>query len=236
MTKTKKRPSYLPIYDLLYDEIMRGEYSYGEAFPSENELSKLYDVSRNTLRQALAILQQDGLIHKSQGKGAVVTYSPEHDSRGKYYNFLREDALEENTGLFVEYNYGLPTHIAKRKLQLEDDEEVLASNNVYRSGDEMIGQSFIQIPVKVLEEQNIDRSSEEELTVFMDKGIYKLAHKAEISVQLADADEQVVPYLCIETGTALLYIEQLLIDKTQRPVARIKYYLCSGKHQIQYKW
>ena len=232
----RRLPSYLPIYDLLHDDIVKGVYPTGSLFPSENTLSEKYNVSRNTLRQALAILQQDGFIHKQQGKGTVVIYSGTQLEKAKYYNFVREDALEEITGIYADYNFGLPTHIAKRKLELADGEEVLASNNVYEVEDGPAGQIFLQIPVKILEEANISVDSEEALTSFMDKEIYSLAASAELSAQLMEADEQVVPYLGIEPGTVLLHMEQLLKDKTQRPVARIKYYFCLGKHQIQAKW
>ena len=236
MTKNNNKPSYLPIYDLLHDDIVKGVYPSGSLFPSENVLSEKYNVSRNTLRQALAILHQDGLIHKQQGKGTVVIYSGESAKKNKYYNYVREDALEEITDISIDYNYGLPTHIAKRKLQMEEGKEVLASNNVYKNGSGPVGQVFLQIPVEILEEERVPADSETALTYFMDSAIYKLAASAEVSVQLMEADEQVVPYLNVEPGTVLLHMEQLLKDKMQRPVARIKYYLCLGKHQIQYQW
>lgn len=232
----KRLPSYLPIYDKLHDDIVNGVYPEGSIFPSENVLAAKYGVSRNTLRQALAILHQDGLIHKQQGKGTVVIYNGDSPVKERYYNYVREDSLELITELKTDYNFGTPTHIAKRKLHLQDGEDVLASNNVYMSEDGPVGQIFLQIPVKILEQQNIDADSEKALSDFMDSGIYKLAYAAEMSVQLMEADEQVVPYLGVNEGTALLHMEQMLLNDVQEPVARIKYYLCLGKHQVMYKW
>ena len=68
--KTGKIPSYVPIYNQFYKDIMDGVYPVGSKLPSENELREIYGVSRNTLRQALAILYQDGFIEKFQGKGS----------------------------------------------------------------------------------------------------------------------------------------------------------------------
>lgn len=99
-----------------------------------------------------------------------------------------------------------------------------------------IGQSFLQIPLNVLAENQIDTKNEEQLLEFMNKGVYRLAAGSEMSVQLMEADEQVVPFLGIEPGTPLLHFEQLLFDKKQKPYARIKYYFCSGKYQIQCRW
>lgn len=65
-------PSYVSIYNSLYLDIVNNFYPQGELLPGEVQLAQKYGVSRNTLRQALAILGEDGLIIKSQGKGTVV--------------------------------------------------------------------------------------------------------------------------------------------------------------------
>ncbi|MDP2574367.1 FCD domain-containing protein [Vibrio penaeicida] len=45
----------------------------GEALPSERELAKSYDVSRETIRGALGILSERGLITVSRGRKSIVT-------------------------------------------------------------------------------------------------------------------------------------------------------------------
>ena len=232
----KGMPSYIPIYNQLYEDIVNGVYEKGSLLPSEHLLAEKYHVSRNTLRQALTILNQDGYIYKKQGKGTFVSYDRAKKQADKIYNFLSEDALEKITDIRIDYNMGLPTKIAQIKLQLADGEEVLASNNVYVGENDPIGQSFLQIPLDVLAENQIDTGNEEQLLEFMNKGLYRLAAGSEMSVQLMEADEQVVPFLKIEPGTPVLHFEQLLFDKKQKPYARIKYYFCSGKYQIQFRW
>lgn len=231
----KQLPSYVALYNSLYQDIVKGIYKTGSLLPSENVLSEKYHVSRNTLRQALAILNQDGYIYKRQGKGTYVTYDNTEKKKDKIYNFLAEDALEEIVKITMDHNWGLPTLIAKKKLRLAEGEEVLASNNVYIGESGPIGQSFLQIPVRLLQAQGVDTGSEEELLTFMNEAVYRIASGAEMTIQLMEADEQVVPYLEVEPGTALLHFEQLLYDKDHIPAARIKYYFCPGKYQIQYK-
>lgn len=232
---TKRLPSYIALYNSLYQDIVQGVYEKGSLLPSENVLSERYHVSRNTLRQALAILNQDGYIYKKQGKGTYISYDSRERKKEKIYNFLMEDALEEIVTVTMDHNTGLPTLIAKKKLKLEEGEEVLASNNVYIGENGPMGQSFLQIPMRLLKAQEVDIQSEDALLTFMNETLYHLASEAEMTIQLMEADEQVVPYLHIEPGTALLHFEQLLYDSNHIPAARIKYYFCSGKYQIQYK-
>lgn len=53
----------------LSDELTRGRWGPDEPLPSENELCRQYGVSRMTIRQRLAELEQRGLIYRIQGKG-----------------------------------------------------------------------------------------------------------------------------------------------------------------------
>ncbi|GII56321.1 hypothetical protein Pth03_47100 [Planotetraspora thailandica] len=53
-------------------QIERGDLAPGDTVPSVAELRWLYDTSRNTVRQALAELQQEGLIMSRPGKRRFV--------------------------------------------------------------------------------------------------------------------------------------------------------------------
>ena len=114
-------------------------------------------------------------IYKKQGKGTFVSYDSAKKQKDKIYNFLSEDALEKSPDIHADHNIGLPTKIAQIKTHLADGEEVLASNNVYVGENGPIGQSFLQIPLNVLAENQIDTKNEEQLLEFMNKGVYRLA-------------------------------------------------------------
>ena len=63
---------------ILYDlegKIKNKTVKENELLPSENELVKHYDASRATVRQALKILEERGLIQKQKGRGSVVIAS-----------------------------------------------------------------------------------------------------------------------------------------------------------------
>lgn len=68
MSETKQQ-KYLVIANAMRERIQRGTFRKGEPLPSENTLAKECGVSRVTVRQALAVLEQEGLIERQQGKG-----------------------------------------------------------------------------------------------------------------------------------------------------------------------
>jgi GntR family transcriptional regulator len=59
---------------LLAKEIIGGSLTPGSRLPGEHELAARFEVSRGTIRQALARLEADGLIEKHPGAGSFVSF------------------------------------------------------------------------------------------------------------------------------------------------------------------
>lgn len=59
----------------LRTKIETGEYGVGQRLPSENQLAALTGYSRQTVRQAIGILERDGLASRMQGSGTYVRSS-----------------------------------------------------------------------------------------------------------------------------------------------------------------
>ena len=67
-----KQQKFAVIYEKLKKDISEGIYLYGEQLPSERELVETYHSSRETVRKALELLANDGMIQKIKGKGSIV--------------------------------------------------------------------------------------------------------------------------------------------------------------------
>ncbi len=67
---------YKIVADELSSRIARGIYPEGGLIPAETELMEEFDVSRHTMRSALAVLESQGLISRKRGKGTVVEKRP----------------------------------------------------------------------------------------------------------------------------------------------------------------
>ena len=65
-----------PKYQLIYSEIIKliltNKWPVGSSMKSENELIKLFDVSRLTIRNVLSILENEGRIKRSRGKKTLI--------------------------------------------------------------------------------------------------------------------------------------------------------------------
>ncbi|MEV5480449.1 MULTISPECIES: GntR family transcriptional regulator [Streptomyces] len=67
-----RQPKYQRIADALREAITAGEYGPGDRLPGENDLMAKYDVARMTARQALGVLQNEGLAESRKGAGVFV--------------------------------------------------------------------------------------------------------------------------------------------------------------------
>ena len=59
---------FITIYEQLKNQILTEVYRYSEQLPSENELVTTYGTSRETVRKALDLLANDGMIQKLEVK------------------------------------------------------------------------------------------------------------------------------------------------------------------------
>ncbi|MFD5415357.1 GntR family transcriptional regulator [Streptomyces nojiriensis] len=67
-----RQPKYQRIADALRAAIQAGEYGPGDRLPGENDLMAAYEVARMTARQALGVLQNEGLVEARKGAGVFV--------------------------------------------------------------------------------------------------------------------------------------------------------------------
>lgn len=72
----KSRPLYQRLADSLLREISQGRLRAGDRLSTENELMSAHRVSRVTVRQALEVLRQRGLIERFAGRGSFVSRPP----------------------------------------------------------------------------------------------------------------------------------------------------------------
>jgi len=81
------------------ERILDGRLPVGTRLPTDNELAAEYQLSRDTIRQALAVLADEGLIERVQGRGTFVCQPPTEDSG------VRSVQAEKQIGLLLSMGY-----------------------------------------------------------------------------------------------------------------------------------
>jgi len=65
-------PAYFQLARILHDWIMRGELRPGDRLAPETELCEKFNLSRMTVRRAIAMLVEKGLVRRERGRGTFV--------------------------------------------------------------------------------------------------------------------------------------------------------------------
>src|SRR6185295_12852346 len=72
-------PRYLQVASVLRRRIRDGHWPVGAKIATLEELEHEFGVARVTVRQAIDLLQGEGLVKSFQGRGTFVTKAPEQD-------------------------------------------------------------------------------------------------------------------------------------------------------------
>ena len=81
LSDTNPLPLYAQLAELLRHRIDRGDWKPGDRLLSQDELSREFAVARVTVRQAITLLEKDGLLLSKQGKGTFVVVRAEKEHR-----------------------------------------------------------------------------------------------------------------------------------------------------------
>ena len=102
------RLSAVPLWSQVLEDL-RGRLAAGEfsdVFPSDVELTGEYQVSRQTVREALRRLQEEGVIERARGRGTVVRQRPVEQQLGTLYSLYRsaeaQGFVQESVVRFLE--------------------------------------------------------------------------------------------------------------------------------------
>ena len=76
--RAERMPLFESVGETLKREIANGRFAAADVLPGERELSEMLDVSRTTLRRAIASLIDEGVLVHRHGAGTFVRRNPPH--------------------------------------------------------------------------------------------------------------------------------------------------------------
>ena len=91
----QSKPLYQQIKTLIIKQIVDGRWPPGQRLPSEFELGKEFGVSQGTVRKALDVMTQEGLLVRYQGKGTYVAEHDQQQSLFKFFHLVSNDEKRE---------------------------------------------------------------------------------------------------------------------------------------------
>lgn len=74
-----KEHLYVKVVGAIIEHIRQGEMKVGDKLPSERQLAAMLSTGRNTVREAIRVLQDEGILRVESGSGAYIQREPPED-------------------------------------------------------------------------------------------------------------------------------------------------------------
>lgn len=224
---------YVQMYSIIKDKIEKNEWPAGTQIPTEDDLCKLYNVSKATVRMAIVELVKDGYLKKQQGKGTFVTYAPPGLGIAMKTR-LTEDMFGEGVNVKKEIlvkGVKEPTEDVKAYLKIDEKIFSILCKRVVDGKPAYLEESFIPLAVfSGIESEDICQMSFYDLIQQnAEKKIFKVIQTIGITEIRGDA----VTILKTDEGTPVRLFHRLLAAADGSPIAYTGLTRSGRKHKIQ---
>ncbi|WP_348922485.1 GntR family transcriptional regulator [Enterococcus rotai] len=220
--KIKKQTLAQATYQKLKTLIESKELSEGEKLSSELNLSKMLDVSRPILREALLRLETEGYIVRKHGVGTFVL-----DSKPNLRSGLEK--LDSITEFVTERDYQIGTKITETlravqdkkvvsALALEEYQELVYFQRVRTADGVAFSIDDVYIPEKYLDEQLLEVQSKESMLEYFDHVLQHKIKKSDCLLYAENANQKTAKQLEIEENQAVQIMEQTFFNTLNQPV------------------
>lgn len=229
-----KLPFYQQLYEILRGKIQRGEWQPGDLIPPESELIETYQLSRNTVRQVLDMLVNEGLIYRQRGRGSYVSHPTLEQSMTRIVSFtedMRQRGFKPGTKVLTAKITSAEEDIAE-KLQIQAGEQLVCLRRLRLADSEpmSIEESFLvhSYCPDVLQHNYAKQPLREVLE--KDYGIRIASAKQVIQAILAPAE--MANLLEIKPPAALLFIERISHSQSRIPVEFLRIYYRADRYTL----
>ena len=227
---------YQQIADRLRDQIDTGTLQPGERLPSEPDLVRQFDASRNTVRLSLALLTNQGLVVTRQGLGTFVTepakpftallskvaeQPPVQGTSTVLPEVSRADSESETSRLFVERAPASPSVAEKLEVAPGDLVVVRRRSGTIGVVPWMMMASYF--PLDVAEGTPLEQAGEIEggsIKLLADLGYTQVGFIDEIGARMPNTRE--FTFFALSTGTPVVVVNRTAHTK-ERPIRMTRY-------------
>jgi GntR family transcriptional regulator len=228
-----RSPRYAQVYSALREWIYNGTYRPSAQLPTENEICKMFSVSRITTRKALDILVDEGLVVRQPGRGTfVVDDLADAPVLGDMEQLLRKVArLGKNTSVAGAEVSEVDADAETRKdLALDQGAKVQRASHVRLLNGKPIGFVVTSVPAELDVRFDLNELNESPMLNLLErKGVDIASADQIVSATLADA--RLAGLLDTTVGAPLLQVRLVVFDTERQPVERlVAWYLAEQYH------
>ena len=218
-------PLYKQIENYIREEIKSGKFNDGSFLPKEEKLANLFGVSRNTVRQGISNLVNEGLLKRTPGKGTVLAERTITTRLSEWHSFRNEMKKKgiEVKDYFINAGFENASEEVYRNLGINNGKKIFKLERL--RGDEVAPFVYFisWFHPRVQLDENEDYSNSL-YTILEEKHSVVPAYSEE-ELDAIEADDKIAKILQIEKKKPVLFRKRLVLDSRERPIEfNIGYY------------
>ena len=229
------KSSSVALYQQLVDEIKEmissGKLSEGDRIMTELELSRNYDISRITVRKAIEILVEEGILIKKQGIGTFVAGKRLTRNMGVFMGFSQNcEANGQKPGTkLLSASLTNPVGSDEKTLGLAENEKVIVLRRLRLIDDVpvILEENHFSQKYAFLLGEDLERSL---YSILEEHGIQAYWGKRRVSICYASAEEAEI--LGVKKGAALLLMKDICLSQEGEIIHSCKSLIYPERYEI----
>lgn len=236
-TQKKKKLKHVKVYDRIYELIQNGTYPAGSQLPAETALAEQMGVSRMTLRKALALFVEDGLVKNVPGVGHFVR-SPEEkkqvnlDLSKKLHPIYAYCTDTPDTTEF-EFRMEPPTHSMLDTLE-QYTPAVVITDRWYKKENIPFAYSLSFLPIESIAQNHIDLNHPDELLSYLETGCYEKMASCRRVCSHSIAGNFTAKNYTLSDHDSFLLVQETIYDPNGKIIISSKHYIPSELYRIEF--
>ena len=225
---------YSQLEDIIHEQIETGQLKPGQAISSERELSRIYGLSRMTVRRALDRLVSAGFLTRVSGKGTYVS-EPKMSFSALSLEGLREQAYKMGRNFesnIITFEKVIASGSVLKNLDIVEETPVYKIERVFFADDIPVSMHRSFIPCDLAPDlTDKDLQNESLYSTLHSKYQLEFDHATEmLETTLAKPSESLI--LGIPTGSPMLLLRITMFNEENRPVEYVKVLFRGDKVQL----
>lgn len=222
----QKATRYAMAYNKILSMIRGGLYPEGSKLPTEPLLAEQLGISRSTLRQALALLQEDGILEAKKGIGNFVRKTLDMDNVGleRMENPFYKACMDRIDHVDIKIEFEASTQHTERVFNRKTP-VVLAIYRYYYGEDTVKGSCFSHVATDFEYMNAIDLNHPDEVLDFLEDRIYEYGLSSMLEIRVVPATENIKEANKGNPSKYYQMIAETISDNGGKVIAYNKYYI-----------
>ena len=236
MLRDKAIPLYYQLETILRKKITSGDYLPDISLPSEDALAEEYEVSRITVRQALASLEQDGLVIRQRGKGTFVSKKAHALELPRFTGSIEDLILmgKRTKTQVLESSWIDPTDILRDRLKVKEGRVLRIEKIRFIEGDPF-SHVFNYLPPELGKKLPMELVTSKPMLMILEDELGVRANAADQAVEATLADATDASLLAVRVGDPLLKAQRTVYDIKGNPVEYVSVVYRADKYAFTMK-